>query len=487
MGSGSSGTLRATGLSRRSDAIAEAVKRSPKKSDSSSHDRPASALHYFHGRTNLNKIASEGPRKRKNITARNEDAPTSDDSDVPIVSKRKLNDGKPQAVKHETAAERIPTEQASREPANGQKRHATFPRSPAANEKLQRGVKTHKQGEVKSTGPSDQRLGRALATTKKSTIKPAKQPGTSKAKAEAEAEQDLDETYKWWENQAEGDVSVKWTTLEHNGVMFPPPYEPLPKNVKFVYDGVSVGLSEEAEEIATFFGAMLDSQVNMSNPKFVENFFDDFKAAIKESGGAVNRNGARIMVTTIEKCDFKPIYDHFQRKKAEKAALTNAEKKAIKAEKETIETSYAHCIWDGRKEKVGNFRVEPPGLFRGRGDHPKTGRVKKRVRPNQITINIGKGAKVPDPPTGTKWKKIQHDNTVSWLAMWTENINGAFKYVMLAAKSSIKGQSDFKKFEKARELDVSETYPDTQYSIADAVSLEKHCEDPSRLYQRSSG
>jgi DNA topoisomerase-1 len=31
---------------------------------------------------------------------------------------------------------------------------------------------------------------------------------------------------------------------------------------------------------------------------------------------------------------------------------------------------------DGRKEKIGNFRVEPPGLFRGRGDHPKTGMLK---------------------------------------------------------------------------------------------------------------
>src|SRR4051812_17715358 len=36
--------------------------------------------------------------------------------------------------------------------------------------------------------------------------------------------------------------------------------------------------------------------------------------------------------------------------------------------------------------------------------------------------------------------------------MWQENINGAYKYVMLAANSAIKGQSDFKKFEKAREL-----------------------------------
>lgn len=41
-----------------------------------------------------------------------------------------------------------------------------------------------------------------------------------------------------------------------------------------------------------------------------------------------------------------------------------------------IEEPYLYAIVDGRKEKVGNFRIEPPGLFRGRGDHPKTGRLK---------------------------------------------------------------------------------------------------------------
>jgi len=38
--------------------------------------------------------------------------------------------------------------------------------------------------------------------------------------------------------------------------------------------------------------------------------------------------------------------------------------------------------------------------------------------------------------------------------MWKENVNDSFKYVWLAAGSSLKGQSDFKKFEKARELKV---------------------------------
>ena len=42
--------------------------------------------------------------------------------------------------------------------------------------------------------------------------------------------------------------------------------------------------------------------------------------------------------------------------------------------------------------QVGNFRVEPPGLFRGRGEHPKMGRIKRRIYPRDITINIGEPA-----------------------------------------------------------------------------------------------
>lgn len=48
-----------------------------------------------------------------------------------------------------------------------------------------------------------------------------------------------------------------------------------------------------------------------------------------------------------------------------------------------------------------------------------------------------------------------HDKTVTWLANWVENVNGNYKYVFLAAGSSLKGQSDMQKFEKARELKVS--------------------------------
>jgi len=60
-----------------------------------------------------------------------------------------------------------------------------------------------------------------------------------------------------------------------------------------------------------------------------------------------------------------------------------------KAEKDELQNIYGYALVDGYKEKVANFRVEPPNLFRGRGDHPKTGTLKRRVNPEDIIINIG--------------------------------------------------------------------------------------------------
>ena len=316
-------------------------------------------------------------------------------------------------------------------------------------------------GVKKEDSDSDAPLAKKPAAKKTAAkTKPAAAPakkGKAKVKSEEEKQQDEDadadeEEYRWWEDTAKGDGTKKWDTLEHNGVVFPPEYEPLPKNVKLVYDGVPVSLHPEAEEIAGFYGGMLNSTHNVENPTFNKNFFEDFVAVLDKTGHGKDKDGKTVKIKKFEKCDFKPIFEHFDAERARKKALPAAEKKALKAEKDAIEAPFMYCMWDGRKQKVGNFRVEPPSLFRGRGEHPKTGRVKKRVMPEQITINIGEKAKVPAAPAGHKWKEIKHDHEGTWLAMWQENINGAYKYVMLAANSDIKGQSDFKKFEKAREL-----------------------------------
>ncbi|KAJ2003275.1 DNA topoisomerase 1 [Coemansia thaxteri] len=249
------------------------------------------------------------------------------------------------------------------------------------------------------------------------------------------------EDFKWW-LESKDNTGPKWKTLEHFGVMFPPEYEP--HGLPLLYRGKEIKMHPHVEEVATFFAALLGSD-NAENKVFQENFFKDFKDLL-------DKHMAKHPVKAFSQCDFTVIRAHLDEQKATRKAMTKAEKEAAKKEKLDIEEKYGFCMLDGRREKVGNFRIEPPGLFRGRGAHPKTGMLKTRVLPEQVTINIGSDAAIPDPPSGHSWGKVIHDNTVTWLAMWKENINSSTKYVFLAAGSSLKGQSDMRKFDKARNL-----------------------------------
>ena len=248
--------------------------------------------------------------------------------------------------------------------------------------------------------------------------KPAKGKQKEKEGSNDNANDDEDEDqYKWWLQQQ--DSSKKWSTLEHNGVMFPPEYES--HGVKMLYNGKKVDLPPEAEEVMTFFAALIESD-HAKNPTFVKNFFHDWQQVLKTHPP---RDGTQIK--SFDACDFRPVWEHLDAERQAKKSLSAAEKKANKAKRDEEEAPFKFCLLDGRKEKLGNFRVEPPGLFRGRGEHPKTGMLKHRVMPEDITINIGKGAKVPEPPAGHKWGGVQHDDSVTWLATWKENINGNVK------------------------------------------------------------
>ena len=64
-----------------------------------------------------------------------------------------------------------------------------------------------------------------------------------------------------------------------------------------------------------------------------------------------------------------------------------------KKKNEALVEEYGYAIVDGHKQRVGNFRIEPPSLFRGRGEHPKMGKLKRRVFPEDIVINCSKFVK----------------------------------------------------------------------------------------------
>ena len=255
----------------------------------------------------------------------------------------------------------------------------------------------------------------------------------------------MESSFKWWEQQLEFDDSIKWNLLEHHGVYFPPDY--VPHHVKMLYDGQEVELDAESEEVAGFYAQLLDTEW-VGNPVFRKNFFTDFLKVLNRNRSDADRH----VIRDLEKCDFTPIQRYYLDLREAKKNASKEEKEALKAEKTCIEARYGWAMVDGRREKVGNFRVEPPGLFRGRGQHPKAGCLKLRVQPEQVVINVGKTAQIPEAPSGHSWGGVVHDNTVAWLATWTENVQNSQKYVLFAASSTIKGQSDLKKFEKARGL-----------------------------------
>jgi len=106
---------------------------------------------------------------------------------------------------------------------------------------------------------------------------------------------------------------------------------------------------------------------------------------------------------------------------------------------------------DNFAEKLSNYMVEPPGLYRRRGDHPGSGKMKKRILPEDVSINVG-----PDDPVpicnlpGHNWKTVLNNTYSTWLAMYKED--KSTKYVFLAGNSKFKGKNDLKKYEKARKL-----------------------------------
>jgi DNA topoisomerase I len=260
-----------------------------------------------------------------------------------------------------------------------------------------------------------------------------------KRKKKEEEEEDV---WRWWEEKRYAD-GRKWTTLEHKGPIFEPDYVPLPDNILFFYNGEKMRLSKDAEEVMTFYAKMLDHDYTKKDA-FNTNFFGDWRKFMTES--------ERSKIKDLKKCDFTKVYDYFKVKSEERKAMSKEEKKVIKEENAKQKEEYGFCIWDNHKQPIGNYKIEPPGLFRGRGEHPKMGMVKRRTQPEDVIINCGKDSKIPKPPSGHKWKEVRHDNMVAWLASWTENVQGNSKYVMLNASSRVKGERDWQKYEKARKL-----------------------------------
>lgn len=263
------------------------------------------------------------------------------------------------------------------------------------------------------------------------------------------------EKQKWWEEKEElCDIKGinRWNTLEHNGPYFTHIMEPYEKlGASLIYDGVKYKLNEEEEKVAGFYAKRIISEENpditiyhTKDKVFNNNFFTDFKKYLTVEHKKIFKS--------FDKIDFSDLIDKIKIKKEK----DKSSDKILKKEKiEEKKLNYGFAILDGKREKVGNFVIEPAGIFMGRGQHPNRGKIKSEIYPNDVTINIGEKDKVPIPPKGYKWNNIVHDHNAEWINKWTDPISGDIKYTRFSHEGRFKGECDIIKYDKARKLNAN--------------------------------
>jgi DNA topoisomerase I len=243
-------------------------------------------------------------------------------------------------------------------------------------------------------------------------------------------------------------IRTKWNSLEHKGIAFPPEYQP--RGISISICGERLMLNRDQEELVHAWAKKKDTHY-VQDPVFQLNFLSDFKKLLPEKFYNID---------SIKDVNFSQAYELVEQEKKIKEAeieririLPSEEKRKLysskKAEREMLKSIYGKAIVDGIEVDIANWLVEPPGLFMGRGQHPLRGKWKPRVRPQDVTLNLGENAPVPE---GT-WQNIVHDHSSTWLATWMEKLTGKRKYVWLHDSAALRQNNDKEKYEKAEKLE----------------------------------
>ena len=185
---------------------------------------------------------------------------------------------------------------------------------------------------------------------------------------------------RYWLHQqfggAKGDI--KWSSFVHSGVMFPEPYKP--HGIPIQYNGIEVKLPPLAEEYATLYARYLDTEY-IKSKTFNKNFFKSWKPTLKNLS---------VPIESLELCDFSAISKHLEKLKTAKKSLDSGTKAQAKQAQEKEEEKFKTALVDGKPQPVGNYKMEPPGIFIGRGCHPKLGTIKTRIEPKDVILNLSK-------------------------------------------------------------------------------------------------
>jgi DNA topoisomerase-1 len=243
-------------------------------------------------------------------------------------------------------------------------------------------------------------------------------------------------------------ANVKWTTLEHKGVAFPPEYQS--RGIGIIIRGERFILNHDQEELIYAWAKKKNTHY-IQDPIFQSNFLIDLRALLPEKFQSID------FINDIDFSEAFRLVDHENAMKEAEIqrikSLPKDEKKKIslqkKEERERLKAIYGKAIVDGVEVEIANWLVEPPGLFMGRGQHPLRGKWKPRVRAQDVILNLGENAPVPEGA----WKDIVHDHSSTWLATWIEKITGKRKYVWLHDSAVLRQSNDKEKYDKAKKLE----------------------------------
>ena len=86
---------------------------------------------------------------------------------------------------------------------------------------------------------------------------------------------------------------------------------------------------------------------------------------------------------TFEKFDFRLLVNYLEQQREERKNLTVEQKNEKKQIKDKKDEYYGLALIDNFTEKMGGYTIEAPTQFKGRGDHPKAGFLKPRIKPEQ--------------------------------------------------------------------------------------------------------
>lgn len=219
-----------------------------------------------------------------------------------------------------------------------------------------------------------------------------------------------------------------WNELRHNGIYVPEPYRA--RGIPLRYRGREYYLDDEGELMALHLAARLEKHID--DEVFLRNFMKDFRRRLPKE---------------LRDVDLRELdLSEFRRAVEQDRAL--APKRRSKRELEELKRRYSYALVDGRRYRLSVWKVEAPGIFIGRGNHPLRGRWKRQVTERDIVLNLDPGAPVPPG----KWKGVVHRPDVLWVATWKDPLTGKDKYVWFHETTDIMQARNKKKYDVALRL-----------------------------------